>query len=214
MRLVIADDSALWREGLARLLAEADVAVAALVGDADALEAAVAEHQPDLALIDIRMPPTWTYEGIEAAARIRAGWPQVGVVLLSQTLEARQASALVRDHPRGFGYLLKDSVLDISSFVDALATVNAGGTVLDPDVVTALVSRQGTYDRLAGLTGREREVLTLVAQGRSNSAIGRALFLTAKTVESHIASIMSKLDLMQEPDDHRRVLAVLAWLES
>lgn len=184
------------------------------MGDAEALEAAVAEHSPDLALIDIRMPPTWTHEGAEAAGRLRARWPQLGLVLLSQTLESRHAAVLARTHPRGFGYLLKDHVLDVGAFVEALTTVQAGGTVLDPDVVSALLGRSDSTDRLRTLTPRERDVLSLVAQGRSNSAIGRQLFLTAKTVESHIASILGKLGLLQEPDDHRRVLAVLAWLEA
>jgi DNA-binding NarL/FixJ family response regulator len=214
MRVVIADDSVLWREGLARLLLEARVEVVALVGDATALEEAVAEHQPDVALIDIRMPPTWTYEGVEAAGRIRAQWPSVGRLLLSQTLESRQAADLARASPRGFGYLLKDHVLDVATLVDALVAVAVGGTVLDPDVVTALFGRQDAHDRLRELSLREREVLGLVAQGRSNAAIARLLFLTGKTVESHIASILTKLDLLQEPDDHRRVLAVLAWLQA
>jgi DNA-binding NarL/FixJ family response regulator len=214
VRVVIADDSVLWREGLARLLAEAGVEVVALVGDAAALESAVAEHRPDVALIDIRMPPTWTHEGADAAGRLRERWPSLGRLLLSQTLESRQAAALARAHPRGFGYLLKDHVLDVATLVEALATVSSGGTVLDPDVVSALFGRQDAQDRLDALTMREREVLSLVAQGRSNGAIARQLFLTAKTVESHIASILTKLDLLQEPDDHRRVLAVLAWLEA
>jgi DNA-binding NarL/FixJ family response regulator len=213
VRVVIADDSVLWREGLARLLQEAGVEVVALVGDADALERAVDEHRPDVALIDIRMPPTWTQEGTEAAARLSERWPAMGRLLLSQTLEARQASALARAHPAGFGYLLKDHVLDVATLVEALATVGNGGTVMDPDVVSALFGRQDAHDRLAELSPREREVLGLVAQGRSNGAIARELFLTAKTVESHIASILTKLDLQQEPDDHRRVLAVLAWLQ-
>jgi DNA-binding NarL/FixJ family response regulator len=211
---VIADDSVLWREGLARLLGEAGVEVAALVGDARSLEEAVAEHHPDVALIDIRMPPTWTHEGAEAAGRLRERWPTMGRLLLSQTLESRQAATLARAHPRGFGYLLKDHVLDVATLVEALASVSSGGTVLDPDVVSALFGRQDAQDRLGELSLREREVLALVAQGRSNGAIARQLFLTAKTVESHIASILNKLDLLQEPDDHRRVLAVLAWLDA
>lgn len=210
---MIADDSVLWREGLALLLRESGVEVDALVGDADQLESAVAEHQPDVALIDIRMPPTWTHEGAEAAGSLRSQWPELGLMLLSQTLESRHAAALARTHPRGFGYLLKDHVLDVAGFVEALGTVRAGGTVLDPDVVSALLGRSDAQDRLRTLTHREREVLALVAEGRSNGAISRQLFLTAKTVESHIASILGKLGLLQEPDDHRRVLAVLAWLE-
>ncbi len=214
MHVVIADDSALWREGLALLLAESGITVDAQVGDAAALEAAVEQHHPDVALIDIRMPPTWTHEGAEAAGRLRRQWPDLGLMLLSQTLESRHAAALARTHPRGFGYLLKDHVLDVAAFVGALRTVRSGGTVLDPDVVSVLLGRSAAQDRMRTLTPREREVLALVAQGRSNGAICRQLFLTAKTVESHVASILGKLDLLQEPDDHRRVLAVLAWLDA
>lgn len=212
MRVVIADDSVLWREGLARLLVEAGVEPCALVGDAAALADAVEQHQPDVALVDVRMPPTWTHEGVEAATQLRERWPSLGLLLLSQTLEVRYATALARSHPRGFGYLLKDRVLDVSTLVEALASVASGGTVLDPDVVSALLGRRESQDHLATLSAREREVLSLVAQGRSNGAIARQLVLTPKTVESHIASILTKLDLLQEPDDHRRVLAVLAWL--
>ncbi|MEP6527006.1 MAG: response regulator transcription factor [Nocardioidaceae bacterium] len=212
MRVVIADDSALWREGLARLLVEAGVETCALVGDADSLEQSVAEHLPDVALVDIRMPPTWTHEGAEAAGRLRDKWPSMGVLLLSQSLESRHAAALARAQPRGFGYLLKDRVLDVATLVDALTAVSSGGTVLDPDVVAALLGRHETKDRLAGLSAREREVLGLVAEGRSNGAIARQLVLSPKTVESHVASILTKLDLLEQPDDHRRVLAVLAWL--
>jgi DNA-binding NarL/FixJ family response regulator len=212
VRVVIADDSVLWREGLARLLGEAGVTVCALVGDPDGLELAVAEHQPDVALIDVRMPPTWAHEGAEAAVRLRARHPALGILLLSQTLEVRHAAALARENPRGLGYLLKDRVLEVATLVDALATVASAGTVLDPDVIAALLGRQQAQDRLRTLSAREHEVLALVAQGRSNAAIARELVLTAKTVESHIASILTKLSLLQAPDDHRRVLAVLAWL--
>jgi DNA-binding NarL/FixJ family response regulator len=212
VRVVIADDSVLWREGLGRLLVEAGVSVAALVGDARALEQAVTEELPDVALVDVRMPPTFTHEGAEAAIRLRAKFPGLAILLLSQTLEVGRAASLVRENPRRLGYLLKDRVLDVATLVDALGSVAAGGTVLDPDVVSALLGRRDAKDRLRALSEREREVLALVAQGRSNAAIARTLVLTAKTVESHIASILTKLDLGQEPDDHRRVLAVLAWL--
>jgi DNA-binding NarL/FixJ family response regulator len=212
MRVVIADDSALWREGLARLLVEAGVETCALVGDADSLEQSVAEHLPDVALVDIRMPPTWTHEGAEAAGRLRDKWPSMGVLLLSQSLESRHAAALARAQPRGFGYLLKDRVLDVATLVDALTAVSSGGTVLDPDVVAALLGRHETKDRLAGLSVREREVLGLVAEGRSNGAIARQLVLSPKTVESPVASILTTLALLEQPDDPRRVLAVLAWL--
>jgi len=209
---VIADDSSLWREGLARLLSEAGVEVTAMVSDAEALAVAVERSGPDIAIIDIRMPPTWTREGADAAGRLRERWPELGVLLLSQSIESRSAAALARRHPRGFGYLLKDRVLDITSLVDALETLNAGGTVLDPDVVAALLARTATLNRLAPLSERERQVLALVAQGRSNGAIARALVLTTKTIESHIASILNKLDLPEATDDHRRVLMVLAWI--
>ena len=212
MRVVIADDSVLWREGLSRLLIEAGVETCALVGEADSLEKSVAEHHPDVALVDIRMPPTWTHEGAEAAGRLRDKWPHMGVLLLSQSLESRHAASLARANPGGFGYLLKDRVLDVATLVDALNAVSSGGTVLDPSVVAALLGRQDAQDQLAGLSPREREVLELVAQGRSNGAIARQLVLSPKTVESHVASIFTKLDLLEQPDDHRRVLAVLAWL--
>lgn len=214
MRVVIADDSVLWREGLARLLSEAGVEVVALVGSATALEEAVGTHRPDVALIDVRMPPTWTVEGAEAAGRLRRHWPELGLLLLSQTLATQQATALARDHPHRFGYLLKDRVVDLPTLTDALDTVAVGGTVLDPDIISALLGRRASQDRVQTLTGREREVLALVAQGRSNTAIARQLVLTPKTVETHIASILTKLELHQQPDDHRRVLAVLAWLEN
>lgn len=214
MRVVIADDSVLWREGLSRLLAEASIEVCALVGDAEALVGAVADHHPDVAIVDIRMPPTFTHEGAEIAATLRKQWPTMGILLLSQTLEVRHATALARAHPSGMGYLLKDRVLDVATLVDSLATVASGGSVLDPDVVGALLGRHQAQDRLARLSNREGEVLSLVAAGRSNAAIARQLVLTEKTVETHIASILTKLDLLQTPDDHRRVLAVLAWLDA
>jgi DNA-binding NarL/FixJ family response regulator len=213
VRVVIADDSVLWREGLARLLEEAGVDVVALVGDADALHEAVAAHVPDVAIIDVRMPPTWSHEGAQAAAALGEKWPHIGRLLLSQTIQSREAAVLARAHPRGFGYLLKDRVIDVATLVDALTAVGSGGTVLDPEVLSALFGQQSAAGRLAPLTTREREVLGLMGQGRSNAAIGRELHLTTKTVETHIASILTKLDLAQQPDDHRRVLAVLAWLE-
>ena len=212
MRVVIADDATLWREGLARLLVEAGVEPCALVGDGEALQRAVEEHRPDVALIDVRMPPTFTHEGAEAAVKLRQRWPDLGVVLLSQTLEVRFASEFVQADPRGFGYLLKDRVLEVATLVDALTSVRAQGTVLDPDVVRALFGRSHTRNRLDALSPRELEVLSLIAQGRSNGAIARALVLTDKTVEHHIAAIFTKLGLLQEPDDHRRVLAVLSYL--
>ena len=213
MRVVIADDSVLLREGLARLLAEAGIETVALVGDAEELEAAVAEHLPDVAVIDIRMPPTYTHEGARAAGRIRAGNATIGLLLLSQSLESRYAAELAREHPDGFGYLLKDRVVDVSLLVDAVQRVAAGQTVLDPEVISFLLGRSTRRDQLTLLSAREKEVLGLIAQGRSNAAIARELVLTDKTVETHIGSIFTKLDLTQQADDHRRVLAVLAWLQ-
>jgi DNA-binding NarL/FixJ family response regulator len=212
VRVVIADDATLWREGLARLLVEAGVEPCALVGDARALEEAVDAHRPDVAVIDVRMPPDFTHEGAEAAIALRGRYPDLGIVLLSQTLEVRYASELVRTNPRGFGYLLKDRVLDVTTLVDALATVRARGTVLDPDIVSALLVRNHARDAVSALSPREREVLSLVAEGRSNGAIARHLTLTDKTIERHIASIFTKLGLLPEADDHRRVLAVLSYL--
>jgi DNA-binding NarL/FixJ family response regulator len=212
MRVVIADDSALLREGLARLLVEAGIEVVATVADGDALERTVAELRPDMAIVDIRMPPTFTHEGAQAAIRLRATCPGIGILLLSQSIESRYALELARTHPSSFGYLLKDRVLDVETLIDAVQRVAGGGTVLDPDIVGHFLNRQGARDRLASLTERERDVLALMAEGRSNRAIARQLVLTEKTVETHIASIFSRLGLFPEPDDHRRVLAVRAWL--
>jgi DNA-binding NarL/FixJ family response regulator len=214
VRVVIADDSVLLREGLARLLVEAGIEVADAVADGPALEAAVAEHQPDLAIVDIRMPPSFTHEGAEVATRLRAAWPQLGILLLSQSIESRFALDLARTHPTGFGYLLKDRVVDVATLIDAIERVAGGGTVLDPDIVAHFLSRQVTRSRLVELTERERQVLALMAEGRSNRAIARQLFVTEKTLETHIASIFSKLGLLPEPDDHRRVLAVRAWMDA
>ncbi|HUG16675.1 MAG TPA: response regulator transcription factor [Thermomicrobiales bacterium] len=212
MRVVIADDSVLLREGLARLLVEAGIDVVDSLVDGPALEAAVAMHQPDLAIIDIRMPPSFTHEGAETATRLRAAWPRLGILLLSQSIESRFALELARTHPTGFGYLLKDRVVDVGTITDAIERITSGGTVLDPDIVAHFLSRQVTRSRLAELTGRERDVLALMAEGRSNRAIARQLVVSEKTLESHIASIFSKLDLLPEPQDHRRVLAVRAWM--
>jgi DNA-binding NarL/FixJ family response regulator len=214
VRVVIADDSVLLREGLTRLLAEAGIETSASVGDADALEAAVAEHEPDVAIVDIRMPPTYTHEGAKAAVHLRAHWPTLGILLLSQSLEHRYATQLATQHPAHLGYLLKDRVLDVATLVDSLERIARGGTVLDPEVVSYLLTRQGTRHRIAALSDRERDVLALMAEGRSNAAIARNLSVNRKTVESHTASMFTKLDLFVEPDDHRRVLAVLAWLQA
>lgn len=213
MRVVIADDSVLLREGLARLLSESGVEVVGLAGDAEGLFAGVSVHRPDLAIIDIRMPPTFTHEGAEAATRLRAESPEIGILLLSQSIESRFALELARTSPERFGYLLKDRVIDVGTLVDAVERIGAGGTVLDPEVVAHFLGRQAARDRVAGLTEREREVLGLMAEGRSNQAIARAMVVNERTVETYVAAIFSKLQLPPEPDDHRRVLAVLAWLE-
>jgi DNA-binding NarL/FixJ family response regulator len=213
VRVVIADDSVLLREGLARLLTEAGHDVVSLVGDGEALVDAVAAHVPDLALVDIRMPPTFTHEGAVAATEVRRRWPDVAILLLSQSIEGRHALELAKANPARFGYLLKDHILDVAVLTDAVATVAAGGTVLDPDVVAQFLGRRSTRDRIEALTARERDILAAMAEGRSNKAIAERFGLTAKTVETHIGSILTKLDLLPEPDDHRRVLAVRAWLD-
>jgi len=212
VRVVIADDSGLLRDGLASLLIEAGVDVVARAADAEQLLAMVDEHGPDVAVVDIRMPPTYTHEGARAALELRQRRPGLGILLLSQSLESRYVTDLARAHARGFGYLLKDRVTDVQVLLDALGTVVAGGTVLDPEVVSHLLGRNELADQLNRLSGREREVLQLMAQGLSNRAIADRLVIDVKTVETHIARIMTKLDLHQTPDEHRRVLAVLAWL--
>jgi DNA-binding NarL/FixJ family response regulator len=169
---------------------------------------------PDVAIVDVRMPPTQTDEGARAAREIRARHPDVGILLLSQVVEAKHALELFSEHPEGFGYLLKDRVLEIDEFLESVRRVARGGTAIDPEVVAQLMGRRRTVDPLAGLTPREREVLALMAEGRSNQAICKKLFLSPKTVETHVHSIFSKLNLPPEPDDHRRVLAVLAQLRS
>jgi DNA-binding NarL/FixJ family response regulator len=214
MRVVIADDSALLREGLVHLLIEAGIDVAGGVGDGPSLEAAVEATRPDAVIVDVRMPPSFTHEGAETATRLRDTWPRLGILLLSQSIESRFALELARTHPSGFGYLLKDRVVNVGTLVDALERVTGGGTVLDPDIVAQFLGRQATRNRLGELTERERAVLALMAEGRSNRAIANQLQVTEKTIETHIASIFSKLDLLPEPDDHRRVLAVRAWLHA
>lgn len=213
MRIVIAEDTALLREGLAGLLEDAGHSVVARVGDAEALLAVVAEHEPDLAVVDVRMPPTYDDEGMKAAAEIRRTHPNTAVLVLSQHVEARHAVDLVGSGG-GFGYLLKDRVLDVDSFLDAAQRVCDGGTALDPEVVRHLITPADGDDPLAALTPREREVLALMAEGRSNASIARQLWLTERTVETHVSSILGKLDLAPSEDGHRRVLAVLAYLRA
>jgi DNA-binding NarL/FixJ family response regulator len=213
LRVVLADDSLLFREGLARLLADNGFVVAAQAADADELHAAVARESPDVVVTDIRMPPTNTNEGLIAAQRIRAEHPVVGVLVLSHHVETRQAIKLLQDTPQRVGYLLKDRVSEISEFTDAIRRIAHGGSVIDPEVVAHLLRRRAD-GALARLTSREREILALMAQGRSNRAIGERLFLSPKTVETHIGAIFAKLGLLPADDDHRRVLAVITYLKS
>jgi DNA-binding NarL/FixJ family response regulator len=214
VRVVIAEDAVLFREGLARVLEAAGIGVAAQVGDAQSLLAQVRADPPDAVVVDIRMPPTHSSEGLDAAQRIRAEHPGVGVLVLSQYVEPHHAMQLLEGGAGGVGYLLKDRVADVGEVVDAVQRVAAGGSVIDPEVVAQLVSRRRTRDPLQELTDRERQVLALMAEGRSNQAIGQRLFLSPKTVEAHVHSIFTRLDLHATPDDHRRVLAVLAFLRT
>jgi DNA-binding NarL/FixJ family response regulator len=214
VRVVVADDSVLFRAGLAGLLEALGLEVIAQVGDADQLIEAVARLHPGLALVDIRMPPTHTNEGLLAALELRARHPDVGVLVLSHHVETTHAAHLLADNPRGIGYLLKDRVTDVDEFIDVLRRVGAGGCVIDPDVVATLLNRVRANDPLATLTSREHQVLALMAEGRSNQAISDRLCLTAKTVETHIARIFTKLGLPPAPSDHRRVLAVITHLRT
>jgi DNA-binding NarL/FixJ family response regulator len=212
MRVVIADDAVLFREGLARVLEAAGIRVAAQVGDADQLIARVRADPPDAVVVDIRMPPTHTREGLDAAERIRAEDPTVGVLVLSQYVETHHAMRLLEGGTQGVGYLLKDRVADVAEVADAVRRVAGGGSVIDSEVVAQLVGRQRVRNPISELTDREREVLALMAEGRSNQAICQRLYLSPKTVEAHVRSIFTRLDLPATPDDHRRVLAVLAFL--
>jgi DNA-binding NarL/FixJ family response regulator len=210
VRVVIAEDQVLLREGLRRLFEEAGHVVVRAVDDADRLRAAISEHEPDLAVVDIRMPPTFKDEGIRAAEWIRDAHPDVGVLILSQHVESTGAVGLVSRG--GFGYLLKDRVLDVTEFLEAAVRVSRGGSALDPKVVASLVGRE--TDAFEVLTTREREVLSLMAQGLTNSAIARRLVLTERTVEGHVRSVLIKLDLPASEDAHRRVLAVITYLRA
>jgi DNA-binding NarL/FixJ family response regulator len=214
MRVVIAEDAALLREGLTRLLEDRGHRVCAAVADADALLAAAAEHQPDVAVVDVRMPPAHTDEGLRAALRLRQDHPGLGVLVFSQYIETRYAARLLEGNAAGVGYLLKDRVADVAEFTEALTRVADGGTALDPEVVSQLFRASRRADGLATLTRRERDVLTLMAEGRSNAGIGAALVISGGAVEKHVASIFGKLGLPPSEGDNRRVLAVLRYLGS
>jgi DNA-binding NarL/FixJ family response regulator len=213
LRVVLAEDSVLLREGLLRLLGDNGFDVVDAVGDAEAFLRSVETHRPDLVVVDVRMPPTFTDEGVRAALVVRQQYPDVAVLVLSQYVEENYATELVAARSRGVGYLLKDRVADVREFVEALRRVAGGGTALDPEVVTQLLSRSRRRDPLERLTPRETEVLGLMAEGRSNTAIAAALVVTEGAVEKHVSSIFAKLDLPPTEHDHRRVLAVLRWLE-
>jgi DNA-binding NarL/FixJ family response regulator len=213
MRVVIAEDSVLLRAGITRLLVDAGEEVVAGVGDAIELLAAVEQAQPDVVVVDVRMPPTFSDEGIRAAVEIRQRWPQVATLVLSQYVEERYATELLAGEVAGVGYLLKDRVADVADFVAALRRVSAGGTALDPEVVTQLLARRRRTHPLDSLSPRETEVLQLMAEGRSNAGIAEALVVSAGAVEKHVNNIFTKLGLAPAAGDHRRVLAVLRYLE-
>jgi DNA-binding NarL/FixJ family response regulator len=214
VRVVIAEDSVLLREGLARVLTDGGFEVAAQTGNASELKSAVRRFKPDVVIVDVRMPPTQTDEGARAAVEIRAEQPAVAVLLLSQVIEATHALALVSESAEGFGYLLKDRVLEIDDFLDAVRRVGKGGTAIDPEVIAQLLGRRRQDGPLDELTPREREVLELMAQGLSNKGICEKLVVSPKTVETHVNSIFLKLGLLPAQDEHRRVLAVLTFLRA
>ncbi|MDG4825842.1 response regulator transcription factor [Asanoa sp. WMMD1127] len=214
MRVVIAEDNALMRDGMAALLTDHEVSVVATVADAAGLVAAVDTHRPDVAIVDVRMPPTFTDEGVRAAIAIRAAHPAVGVLVFSQWVETVYAHQLLRDHPERVGYLLKDRIVSTAAFLDALHRIADGGVALDPEVIRQLLSAPTVDAGLARLTAREREILALVAEGRSNTAIAADLHLASRSVEKHVTAIFTKLDLPPTTEDHRRVRAVLRFLDA
>ena len=213
IRVAIAEDSVILRDGLVQLLADRGFEVIGAAADAAALHALVAADAPDVAVVDIRMPPTFTDEGLRAALALRKTHPHLGILLFSQYVETRYAAELLADGAAGIGYLLKDRVADVSDFVEALVRVASGGTALDPEVVTQLLGASRKNDSLSRLSARETEVLSLMAEGRSNGAIATSMVISEGAVEKHVASIFSKLDLPASPADHRRVLAVLRYLD-
>jgi len=213
LRVVIAEDSAILRDGLVQLLTDRGFVVTGAVSEAVSLHQAVAATTPDVAVVDIRMPPTFTDEGLRAAIGLRRDHPELGILLFSQYVETRYAAELLAGGAAGIGYLLKDRVADVADFVEALVRVASGGTALDPEVVTQLMGASRRTDTLAALSGREREVLALMAEGRTNLAIASSLVVSEGAVEKHVANIFSKLDLPATSTDHRRVLAVLRYLE-
>jgi DNA-binding NarL/FixJ family response regulator len=212
LRVVIAEDSVLMREGIVRLLEEQDCEVVAAVGDGDALLKAVAEHRPDVCVVDVRMPPTNTDEGLRAALVIRRQYPEIGVLVLSQYVEERYATDLIGGSPDGVGYLLKDRVADVDEFIDALRRVAEGGAALDPEVISQLLVRSRRSDPLAALSPREQDVLREMAEGKSNTGIANALVVGEGAVEKHISSIFQKLEMPRAEGEHRRVMLVLRYL--
>jgi DNA-binding NarL/FixJ family response regulator len=212
VRVVIADDSALLREGVAKLLEADGLEVVGRAVDGDDLLLKARSYKPDVAIIDIRMPPSQTDEGARAAEQLRAELPDMAILILSQVIDVGFALRLFTEHPQGFGYLLKDRVLEIEDFVEAVRRVARGGTAVDPEVVSQLLGRRRPDDAVAELTDREREILSLMAEGRSNQGIGRRLFISPKTVETHVHAVFQKLGLEAAEDYNRRVLAVLAYL--